>query len=180
MGTFYDSPNDYRNYLAHYGVKGMHWGVRKADAYDHVYYRQKYNNKKIQAFKDRKSKKISGAKFVGKRIGNMAGHYLLDPWKIAGRDIGRNVRGWYRLLTGKTYRKTNEQEFTPAQNRAMSQISNKKDRDTIKKMVQESLSNTTISVSSNGAVYNLPDYNAIMDYLDNVTLSEIDKINKEK
>ena len=29
MGTFYDAPNDYRNYLAHHGVKGMHWGIRK-------------------------------------------------------------------------------------------------------------------------------------------------------
>lgn len=40
-GTFYDAPNDYRtilhreclesgsNYLAHHGVKGMRWGVRK-------------------------------------------------------------------------------------------------------------------------------------------------------
>ena len=29
MGTFY-SNNDYRNYLAHYGVKGMRWGIRRA------------------------------------------------------------------------------------------------------------------------------------------------------
>ena len=29
MGTFYDAPNDYRNYLAHHGVKGMKWGHRK-------------------------------------------------------------------------------------------------------------------------------------------------------
>lgn len=31
MGTFY-APNDYRNYIAHYGVKGMKWGVRKQRA----------------------------------------------------------------------------------------------------------------------------------------------------
>lgn len=31
MGTFY-APNDYRNYIAHYGVKGMKWGVRKQKA----------------------------------------------------------------------------------------------------------------------------------------------------
>lgn len=29
MSTFYDAPNDYRNYLQHHGVKGMHWGIRK-------------------------------------------------------------------------------------------------------------------------------------------------------
>lgn len=28
MGTFYDAPNDYRNYLCHYGVKGMRWKKR--------------------------------------------------------------------------------------------------------------------------------------------------------
>jgi hypothetical protein len=28
MSTFYDAPNDYRNYLCHYGVKGMKWRKR--------------------------------------------------------------------------------------------------------------------------------------------------------
>lgn len=27
--TFYESPNDYRSYLSHHGVKGQKWGVRK-------------------------------------------------------------------------------------------------------------------------------------------------------
>ena len=29
MSTFYDAPNDYRNYLCHYGVKGMRWRNRR-------------------------------------------------------------------------------------------------------------------------------------------------------
>ena len=30
MSTFYESPNDYRNYLCHYGVKGMRWRNHKS------------------------------------------------------------------------------------------------------------------------------------------------------
>ena len=33
MGTFYDSPNDYRNYLAHHGIKNQKWGVRHGPPY---------------------------------------------------------------------------------------------------------------------------------------------------
>ena len=33
MGTFYDAPNDYRNYLAHHGVKGQKWGVKNGPPY---------------------------------------------------------------------------------------------------------------------------------------------------
>lgn len=29
MSAFYNAPNDYRNYLCHYGVKGMRWKQRK-------------------------------------------------------------------------------------------------------------------------------------------------------
>ena len=29
MSTFYDAKNDYRNYIAHYGVKNMRWGYGK-------------------------------------------------------------------------------------------------------------------------------------------------------
>ena len=31
--TFYDSPNDFRNYLAHHGIKNQKWGVRHGPPY---------------------------------------------------------------------------------------------------------------------------------------------------
>lgn len=33
MGTFYDAPNDYRNYLSHHGIKGQQWGVKHGPPY---------------------------------------------------------------------------------------------------------------------------------------------------
>lgn len=180
IATFYDSPNDYRNYLCHYGVKGMHWGVRKADAYDNVYYRARYNNKKVQSFKDMKEGKISKGKHIGNRVKGMAGHYALDPFKIAGRDIGRSVRGWYRILTGKTFRKNNSQEYNPARDRAMGQIKNNSDKKEIDKLVQESLSNNKVVYNpSNGTYTSYADYDAIIDYLDSIALKDIEKLNKE-
>ena len=177
MSTFYHE-NDYRDYLQHYGVQGMKWGVRKAGAYDAAYYRAKYNNKKVKAFKDLKEGNISKGKFVGKRAGQMAGHYMLDPWKQVARGIGRDVRGWYRLLTGNTYRKTNEQEYKPAEERAMSQISDKGQQHKIRNMVQENLSNkTAVSFGSNGVV-NIQDYDAIIDQLDRIALKDIEKLNR--
>ena len=35
MSTFYESPNDYRNYLCHYGVKGMKWRKGRKTLRDH-------------------------------------------------------------------------------------------------------------------------------------------------
>lgn len=35
MSTFYDSPNDYRNYLCHYGVKGMKWRKGRKSLREH-------------------------------------------------------------------------------------------------------------------------------------------------
>lgn len=179
MSTFYDSPNDYRDYLKHYGVKGMHWGVRKAAAYDSLYYRAKYNNKKVQAFKDLKEGKTSAIGHKVKRAGHMVGHYGIDPWKKIGRIIGRDVRGWYRLLTGKTYRKTNEQEYRPAAERALNEIKDPTAKEKLPGMVQESISNNTAFAASNGTVLNRADFDAMIDYLDNVSLKEIERLNKK-
>lgn len=33
MGTFYNAPNDFRNYLAHHGVKGQRWGIKNGPPY---------------------------------------------------------------------------------------------------------------------------------------------------
>ncbi len=33
MSTFYDAPNDYRNYLRHHGIKGQQWGVKHGPPY---------------------------------------------------------------------------------------------------------------------------------------------------
>lgn len=35
MSTFYESPNDYRNYLMHYGVKGMKWRKGRKSLREH-------------------------------------------------------------------------------------------------------------------------------------------------
>ena len=36
MGTFYEAPNDYRNYLCHYGVKGMRWRNRRRSRFGKI------------------------------------------------------------------------------------------------------------------------------------------------
>lgn len=179
MSTF-ESPNDYRNYLAHYGVPGMKWGVRKADAYDNIYYRAKYNKDKLNAFKDYKSGEITKSKFLRKRTGQIAKKYAITPIVKAARSIGRDYRGWYRLLTGKTYRKSNEQEFTPNARRAASVITDKNQRKRLDRMVDESLSNnTTIGgtyAAGSFSPINAQDLTAINNYLDTITLKEIERI----
>lgn len=169
------SGNDYRNYLEHYGIRGMRWGVRKADAYDAIYYRSRYNNKKVQAYKDLKDKKIGKAKFVSKRVGQVAGNQFIDPVKQAVRSLGRDTRGWYRLITGKTYRKSNEQEFRPAGDRAMSQIKSEKDKKALERMVQQSLSEDNVVNTPYGSVNAGPNYEAIYDYLDSISMKEIER-----
>ena len=97
MNTFYDAQNDYRNYLKHYGVKGMKWrkhknkdlkdrGYESAEGQKEYYLdldkkllTQRYVNeatgnlqKARKKAKLRSSEKARAKKFVGKRARLMA------------------------------------------------------------------------------------------------------------
>lgn len=175
MSTFYPE-NDYRSYLAHYGVRGMKWGVRKANAYDSIYYRSKYNNKRVKAYKDLTSGKLTKGQYATKRAGQMVNRYVGDPFRELGRGFGRNVRGWYRLLSGGTFRRTNEKEYMPNRERAYTEIKDNKLKRTLDGMVQGSLANNTAVAGSNGTITNIHDITDIADLLDRVQLKDIERI----
>ena len=71
---YYYGNNDYRDYLAHYGVLGMHWGIRRYQPYSYTDGRDGF----------RKGKEIGAAKKISGAI------------KTAGSAVGRAIR-----ITGK-------------------------------------------------------------------------------
>ena len=176
MNTFYDDQNDLENYLEHYGVKGMRWGHRKADVYDDLYYRAKYNNKKVKTYADLKRKKISRGKYAVKRLGQIAGRGILDPYKLGFRSVGRDIRGGYRLVTGKTFRKTNDHEYSANRNALFNEIKDKKTMAKINYLVNQTINDNSIDNEGNPIV----NMDALYDVLDRAQLKEIEKIKFNK
>jgi len=86
MGTFY-SNNDYRNYLAHFGVKGMKWGVRKERAK-----RSRYRNRRGQL--NRRGRKEQA---IYSRAANSA-NKKADEWDAIYADSVKSHKQWLRRL----------------------------------------------------------------------------------
>ena len=85
MSTFYDSRNDYRNYLQHHGVKGMKWGVR--------------HDERVKAARKRKAKKygvtekeVDEAKEVAKQTSKPMKGMLTAFGGVAGGMTGAMSR----------------------------------------------------------------------------------------
>ena len=70
-GTFYPK-NDYRNYLEHHGVKGMHWGVRKSAFATGV--QGLLHPKKFKAHRDEQRKRAARRS----RVANLERKYYSD------------------------------------------------------------------------------------------------------
>lgn len=151
MDLYSNYIKDHNSDMAHYGVMGMRWGIRKADQYDNIYYRSKYNKKKNKLKNDLKNKNISKGKYLAKRAGDAIDRYTTDGYKMLFRSLGRNIRGVGRLVTGKTWDRHNDQEFTGARQRAVDMVNDPELMKRLDKIVQMNV-NTVIGADGPGYI----------------------------
>lgn len=78
----YYGNNDYRDYLAHYGVIGMRWGIRRYQPYSYTAYRGS----------ERVGKELGQAKEIAKKAAKAAGEGALKAAKTAGRGAKAAVK----------------------------------------------------------------------------------------
>lgn len=100
MSTFYESPNDYRNYLCHYGVKGMKWRNHKniqgwrGEGHPHVRIVRPGLHGSNRGPVDNPSKPHSGPTHSPRDIGGVRGdnHYSNEHEDI-DEEIANNIAG---------------------------------------------------------------------------------------
>lgn len=132
MSTFYDSPNDYRSYLSHHGVKGMKWGVRHDKPSVAIKKRRmkKYgvSEKEYDEVKDAAKKKSGPIKAIttlqGGLMGGMAGAASrLSAAKRAGAKAAQDVirTGTDHTIRAGVNTRTGLNVFTTASSNARAQ-----------------------------------------------------------
>ena len=101
MNNTFEAPNDYRNYLQHHGVKGMHWGIRHDPVRVGRRKRGKTLMSKLFNTEERKKKNINNIK------------KSLPQTKANEKVTVNDPEGF---IKGTTYTKDDSSEYTTYEN----------------------------------------------------------------
>lgn len=112
MNEYYAAQNDYRQYMQHHGVKGMHWGIRRYQNYDGA-----YTQEGLKRFKQREDTYLDAKKRYNiakrqnttskdelkkKKIDTTYDHLKLDKRADEGKKLyqqGRTIKGFNKAIT---------------------------------------------------------------------------------